>query len=121
MSRYHEPIPDNFPIRPITKTDSPKIATCGYCGLSWDDSKFTAWTPSPAGRCPFELFHLYPDKPARTPAPPADVIEAIARITNYVVDSEHEDYHDADGGDGDDPNHVYSLALKVQRWLESAK
>ncbi len=33
------------------------VATCGTCGLSWDDSIPTGWTPAPAARCPFEYFH----------------------------------------------------------------
>lgn len=35
------------------------IATCGSCGLSWDDSIPTSWTPAPSGRCPFEYQHRY--------------------------------------------------------------
>lgn len=30
---------------------------CFACGRAWDDSKPTAWTPAPAGRCPFEYWH----------------------------------------------------------------
>lgn len=37
------------------------IATCGTCGLSWDDGKSTSMTPTPSGRCPFEHFHNYAD------------------------------------------------------------
>ena len=33
------------------------IATCGGCGLSWDDSLVTSMTPAPSARCPFEAFH----------------------------------------------------------------
>jgi len=33
------------------------ILTCLTCGLSWDDSISTGWTPVPAARCPFEYFH----------------------------------------------------------------
>lgn len=35
------------------------IATDGACGLSWDDDVVTGITPAPAGRCPFEYFHMY--------------------------------------------------------------
>lgn len=38
---------------------NPDEVTCGSCGLSWDDSVSTSWTPAPAGRCPFEYFHKY--------------------------------------------------------------
>jgi hypothetical protein len=32
-------------------------ATCGACGLSWNDALITAWTPAPSARCPFEYEH----------------------------------------------------------------
>jgi hypothetical protein len=32
-------------------------ATCGACGISWNDDKPTVWTPVPSGRCPFEAEH----------------------------------------------------------------
>lgn len=37
----------------------PKVAmtTCGTCGRTWDDARITSFTPTPAGRCPFEAFH----------------------------------------------------------------
>lgn len=38
---------------------TPDIATCGACGLSWDDAIVTSWTPAPSARCPFEYFHDY--------------------------------------------------------------
>lgn len=31
--------------------------TCGNCGLSWNDALITSWTPTPAGRCPYEYIH----------------------------------------------------------------
>lgn len=62
-------IPADFPVRPIDpaaleyRTD-PETgrtvwfrATCGECGLSWDDTIPTAYTPAPSARCPFEAFH----------------------------------------------------------------
>ena len=62
MSRkYHEPIPKDFPVRP-TKKKGPHIATCGYCKLSWDDSKVTSYTPTPSARCPFEYFHIHKEQ-----------------------------------------------------------
>jgi hypothetical protein len=51
-------IPPDFPVRPLAKlhfTDNE--VTCGQCGLTWDDSILTGWTPAPSGRCPFEYFH----------------------------------------------------------------
>lgn len=41
------------------------FARCGACGRSWDDSKPTAWTPAPAGRCPFEYFRGHGKEAAR--------------------------------------------------------
>jgi len=35
----------------------PGWCKCGTCGRSWDDSKSTGLTPTPAGRCPFEYWH----------------------------------------------------------------
>lgn len=62
----HEPIPEDFPVQPLKEGESAKSkATCGHCGLSWDDSIPTAWTPAPSARCPFEYFHIYPDTRAR--------------------------------------------------------
>ena len=34
-----------------------RATVCGACGRGWDDSVSTAWTPAPAGRCPFEYDH----------------------------------------------------------------
>jgi hypothetical protein len=50
------PVPDDWPVPTVTP-DSPGAATCGTCGRSWDDTRATAWTPAPGGRCPFEPFH----------------------------------------------------------------
>jgi hypothetical protein len=48
------------------------IATCGNCGLSWDDSIVTSLTPAPSARCPFEGFHEHGEglglEPADIPA-----------------------------------------------------
>lgn len=58
----HNPIPKSFEVQPLFPWE--KIegeATCGYCGLRWDDSRVTSLTPAPAGRCPFEFFHVYSD------------------------------------------------------------
>ena len=51
-------IPKGFPVRPLRSGQKAKDkATCGGCGLSWDDAKPTQWTPAPSARCPFEYFH----------------------------------------------------------------
>lgn len=51
-------IPADFPVQPL-KHGEPAIsrATCGHCGLSWDDGKVTSMTPAPSARCPFEAWH----------------------------------------------------------------
>ena len=46
-------IPDDWPVQPNPNGN----ATCGSCGLTWDDDKPTGMTPAPSGRCPFEPFH----------------------------------------------------------------
>ncbi len=53
----HDLLAVPWPIKPGTKAEH--RATCGHCGLSWDDGKSTAWTPAPSARCPFESFHVY--------------------------------------------------------------
>lgn len=55
-------IPKEFPVRPLApNAKAEDKATCGTCGLSWDDAIVTAYTPAPSARCPFEDFHLYPE------------------------------------------------------------
>ncbi len=51
-------IPADFPVQPLASDDDARYAaTCGTCGLIWDDGLATAYTPAPGGRCPFEAFH----------------------------------------------------------------
>lgn len=33
------------------------IATCGTCGMSWNDALITGSTPAPSARCPYEYIH----------------------------------------------------------------
>lgn len=55
-----ERIPKNHPVQPLKSGDSAKDkATCGHCGLSWDDGVSTSMTPTPSGRCPFEHYHIH--------------------------------------------------------------
>lgn len=65
--KTHEPIPRSHPVQPLKRGHKATLnrATCGHCGLSWDDGKVTSMTPAPAGRCPFEAFHVYPEDGAR--------------------------------------------------------
>lgn len=51
-------IPLSHPVRPLRKWQKAKDRVqCGTCLLSWDDGYATDWTPTPAGRCPFEDYH----------------------------------------------------------------
>lgn len=65
--KTHEPIPKTFPVRPLRRGQKAQDkATCGHCGLSWDDAVSTSYTPADSARCPFEYFHIYEDVPTRT-------------------------------------------------------
>lgn len=54
-------VPSSHPVQPLytaeEKDAARVLATCGECGLSWDDGVSTSITPTPAARCPFEYFH----------------------------------------------------------------
>jgi hypothetical protein len=53
-------VPKDHPVRPLKRNQPAEDrATCGTCGLSWDDAIPTSMTPAPAARCPFEEFHDY--------------------------------------------------------------
>ena len=53
-----EDIPEDFEVQPLKSGEEAEYkATCGTCGLSWDDGKVTSMTPAPSARCPFETFH----------------------------------------------------------------
>lgn len=59
----HEPIPADWPVQPLKPGQEAKDkATCGTCGLSWDDGISTSMTPAPGARCPFEAFHICGDE-----------------------------------------------------------
>jgi hypothetical protein len=69
-------IPSDFEVQPIDPKDpnAKDPATCGTCGLSWDDGVSTSWTPAPSGRCPFEYFHEEEDDEDDEPATKAEAI-----------------------------------------------
>ena len=89
MTATHEPIPADFEVQPLGSGETAEdMATCGHCGLSWDDGRVTSCTPAPGGRCPFEAFHTYPDdEEADEPEtvgdgcdwPPVETPELLAR------------------------------------------
>jgi len=75
-------VPAEFTVRPwIGPADRAPadVATCGTCGLSWDDSIGTEWTPAPSGRCPFESLH-------ESATPSADDVAALESVGVDVDD-----------------------------------
>ena len=63
--RAHKRIPKTWEVQPLKPGQKAAAkATCGHCGLSWDDGKVTGMTPAPSARCPFEAFHLDAPEPA---------------------------------------------------------
>jgi hypothetical protein len=41
-TRFVEPIPKDYVVQPLKPGQPAKeLATCGHCGLSWDDGKVT--------------------------------------------------------------------------------
>lgn len=62
MKKLVTKIPKDYVVQPLKKGQvAIDKATCGYCGLSWDDGIITSITPTPSARCPFEYFHVYKD------------------------------------------------------------
>lgn len=59
-------IPADYVVQPLkvgeTVPSTGVHATCGTCGLSWDDGVSTRITPTPSARCPFETFHTQPKR-----------------------------------------------------------
>ena len=57
-------VPGDHPVQPLYTDEEREaardLATCGDCGMSWDDGVATEMTPAPAARCPFETFHPTP-------------------------------------------------------------
>jgi len=37
--------------------DVPALATCGSCGMTWNDALISERTPAPSARCPYEYEH----------------------------------------------------------------
>ena len=96
-AKKHEPIPKDFPVQPLRPGDKAKDkATCGYCGLSWDDAIGTSYTPAPSARCPFEHFHIYPEPKSKhasksivaKPKDPPDLTEKIIAYEQDELDEE---------------------------------
>jgi hypothetical protein len=50
-----------------------RTATCGTCGLSWNDALISGLTPAPSGRCPYEYLHPEIAELARLTQPEAAV------------------------------------------------
>lgn len=89
-------IPADYPVQPISPNDPEAVtpATCGTCGLTWDDGKVTSMTPVPAGRCPFESFHAH-EEPAgfelhvevgnAAMQDPEDIANALVRVAEKLM------------------------------------
>lgn len=75
-------IPKDWPVQPLKPGKQAKDkATCGVCGLSWDDGKVTSMTPTPSARCPFEAFHM-----AKKIAPASENKRRIKRAKVALAD-----------------------------------
>lgn len=84
---YQPEVPDDFPVQPI-EGGTDNTATCGECGRAWDDAIPTEYTPAPAARCPFELFHASPEAWAQDNPEDADELQELEETAG--------DYGDAD-------------------------
>lgn len=88
MPRTHTPIPRTHPVQPLRAGQAAKSpATCGHCGLSWDDGKVTSMTPAPGARCPFEEFHLHAEPRQRRTLRPATAahVAHVERALEYLA------------------------------------
>lgn len=82
-------IPFDFPVVPVTPTHPGRVyavATCGECGLSWDDTVSTQYTPAPGGRCPFEAFHQMDEPESEEVDEPISTWFTITREYNGAPD-----------------------------------
>ncbi len=88
--KTHEPIPKDWPVRPLSlsqvqRAKAPRsIATCGHCGLSWNDAVITDYTPAPSARCPFEEFHVYPEE-EEEPTARADALADARKLVHRIL------------------------------------
>lgn len=79
-------IPKDFPVQPIAHDAPAKaLATCGACGLSWDDGVATDWTPTPSARCPFEYYHTA-DKRKRSGISGNRAYKLKSRLVSRIAD-----------------------------------
>ena len=66
------PVPGAVPRHDDEGREIVKLATCGYCGRTWNDAAISSVTPVPAGRCPFECDHDY-----KEPRPLRDYVVTV--------------------------------------------
>ncbi len=111
-------IPKDFPVQPL-KPGQPAgdRATCGTCGLSWDDSLPTEYTPAPGGRCPFEYFHNRQEPKTRTLKKPrvkvlievrGGIVQAVYSDGMAIVDVEVMDHDNIAAGEADETPPEYA-------------
>lgn len=90
MSRLEmDDIPRDFPVVPVAAPRSGQaraVVTCGECGLSWDDTISTQYTPAPGGRCPFEAFHQMDEPESEEVDEPISTWFTITREYNGAPD-----------------------------------
>lgn len=84
------PVPGAELVRDENGEPIVRVATCGYCRRSWNDAAISAVTPVPAGRCPFEYEHEYPD----------DAIDAGEAEGEYVGEHTEDISYKLDRPDG---------------------
>ena len=118
----HEPIPADWEVQPIAPgQEAEDPATCGECGLTWDDGIPTGMTPAPSGRCPFEPFHIHDeDEGAGGEQSGTSIVDTQAALecAEYLMESEADDYHEWCAENGCDPQdmsnpHIYVVACKA--------
>lgn len=85
------PIPADWPVQPTTIEAAQDPATCGVCGLTWDDAIVTSMTPAPSARCPFEQFHTQEDPPMHT----SDIHKLINDLSAFAMLIDEDVYREA--------------------------
>lgn len=61
------------------------VKECGDCGRMWDDAVVSAWTPAPAGRCPFDYDHEEADDDVDAPNVLAHTIAEALEAAGLVL------------------------------------
>lgn len=105
----HTAIPKSHPVQPCELEEAKAPATCGHCGLTWDDAISTGLTPAPAARCPFEPFHTCEDEEPTPLVAPEDLGTPKAGATFARATLDY--FRDLVGGD--EENDVRDLLADI--------